>query len=367
MAARPTSSSPRMVGASEILVVADVVPARRASRPRVVRSTCREPHWFPCHTRFSVPTDATSSTSTPIRSSRPATHRSRSSLGLVVEDRASGFCGDVVRWNAAAVTLATVANTSATSRGSPAASCWKAGRSRSCARPRTRSSARRSPPPARSPVTTADGRQGRGRQPDLGRGPPRRRARRARVGRRPARAGRRRRTDARRRRSRGAGRRVRSATAPAARDPARPPRRRIEGVAPRGHRAQRPRAHHRASVRRRVGRDPAPRARPRRVARHRHGRAVEGRDVPGARRRSRRLLAPPAQPCPHLRRPATRAGRRRRTPHRLRQRLENAELSAPDAATRRYGADSSVGGGHGRSSHTRSGGLVSRVRGRRRR
>ena len=26
-------------------------------------------------------------------------------LGLVVEDRASGFCGDVVRWNAAAVTL----------------------------------------------------------------------------------------------------------------------------------------------------------------------------------------------------------------------------------------------------------------------
>ena len=25
--------------------------------------------------------------------------------GLVVEDRASGFCGDVVRWNAAAVTL----------------------------------------------------------------------------------------------------------------------------------------------------------------------------------------------------------------------------------------------------------------------
>jgi hypothetical protein len=37
---------------------------------------------------------------------KPVRHRSvEVAVGLVVEDRASGFCGDVVRWNAEAVTL----------------------------------------------------------------------------------------------------------------------------------------------------------------------------------------------------------------------------------------------------------------------
>ena len=39
-------------------------------------------------------------------SKKPVRHRSvEVAVGLVVEDRASGFCGDVVRWNAEAVTL----------------------------------------------------------------------------------------------------------------------------------------------------------------------------------------------------------------------------------------------------------------------
>ena len=66
---------------------------------------------------------------------------------------------------------------------------------------RPRRPARRSPRRARSPATPAAG-AGRRGEPDLGRGPPRRRAARARVGRRPARARRRRRADARHRRPR---------------------------------------------------------------------------------------------------------------------------------------------------------------------
>ena len=39
------------------------------------------------------------------RARRPSYPDVAVEMGLVVEDRASGFCGDVVRWNAEAVTL----------------------------------------------------------------------------------------------------------------------------------------------------------------------------------------------------------------------------------------------------------------------
>ena len=102
-------------------------------------------------------------------------------------------------------------------------------------------------------------RQARGgpRQPHPRRGRARRRAGRAGVGRRPAgrggggRAARRRRQPAR-------GRAVLRAPArPAARHPARPPRPRLEGAAPRGHPRPPGRARHRPPVRRRVAGDQA--------------------------------------------------------------------------------------------------------------
>ena len=48
-------------------------------------------------------------------------------IGMVVEDRASGFCGDVVRWTAEAVTLRDRRSTCVTSRGSRAGSCSRVG------------------------------------------------------------------------------------------------------------------------------------------------------------------------------------------------------------------------------------------------
>ncbi len=50
-------------------------------------------------------TSATSSTRWPTRAVGPAYAEVEVALGLVVEDRASGFCGDVVRWSTEAVTL----------------------------------------------------------------------------------------------------------------------------------------------------------------------------------------------------------------------------------------------------------------------
>ena len=49
-------------------------------------------------------------------------------VGMVVEDRSSGFCGDVVKWSIEAVTLRDRSSTSVTSRGSPAGSCSRGGR-----------------------------------------------------------------------------------------------------------------------------------------------------------------------------------------------------------------------------------------------
>ena len=54
-------------------------------------------------------------------------------LGLLVEDRASGFCGDVVKTMPARSPCATATAATASSSSSPAASCSRASRSRSCA------------------------------------------------------------------------------------------------------------------------------------------------------------------------------------------------------------------------------------------
>ena len=51
------------------------------------------------------PTSATSSTTSPTPARRPQYPEVEVELGMVVEDRASGFCGDVVRWTIEAVTL----------------------------------------------------------------------------------------------------------------------------------------------------------------------------------------------------------------------------------------------------------------------
>ena len=72
------------------------------------------------------------------------------------------------------------------------------------------------------------------------------------------------------------------------------------------------RADHGPPVRRRVGRHPPARARPRRLAGRAEGRDRGRRDVPRPRRRPDALLAAAAQPRADLRRPAARAGRRRR-------------------------------------------------------
>jgi DUF3097 family protein len=84
-----------MVGTSEIPVVADGVGRQRAAIGIGSRATL----------------DSTMDRQRDILdeyadSKRPVRYPSvEASVGLVVEDRASGFCGDVVRWNAAAVTL----------------------------------------------------------------------------------------------------------------------------------------------------------------------------------------------------------------------------------------------------------------------
>jgi hypothetical protein len=57
------------------------------------------------HSTVRWRTNVTSSTSSPTRSEADSIPRGRGRVGLVVEDRASGFCGDVVRWNVEAVTL----------------------------------------------------------------------------------------------------------------------------------------------------------------------------------------------------------------------------------------------------------------------
>ena len=98
-------------------------------------------------------------------------------------------------------------------------------------------------------------------EPDLGRGHPRRRTDRARLGRRPPRARPRRRTAARRRRPRRGGRRVRPDPRSPDRRAARPPRARFEGDPDRAVGPRPERADHRPPVRRRVGRHPAEGAR----------------------------------------------------------------------------------------------------------
>ena len=144
-------------------------------------STCREPHWFPCHTRFSV-RHQRDILDEYAESKQPTRYPSvEVVVGLVVEDRASGFCGDVVRWNAEAVTLRD-------RRQHLRHFTWKPGgfllegRPVTLVRPAAHPVVRQTITASGSIAGDAAGRQGRRRQPDLGRGPPRRRAGRARVG-----------------------------------------------------------------------------------------------------------------------------------------------------------------------------------------
>ena len=83
--------------------------------------TCRDPGWFPCHTR-GLPTTSTTGTVTDTDSDamkppidilddfeqqrKGPSYRSVSvEVGMLVEDRSSHFTGDVVKWNAEGVTL----------------------------------------------------------------------------------------------------------------------------------------------------------------------------------------------------------------------------------------------------------------------
>ena len=118
-------------------------------------------------------------------------------MGMLVEDRASHFCGDVVRWNAEGVTLQD-RNDYIRHFG------WKPGGFLIDGRPVTL--VRPSTATARHATHhgVGFGRRRRpgpsgGGQPDLGRGQARRGAARTRVGRRPARTRHRRRTAPRRR------------------------------------------------------------------------------------------------------------------------------------------------------------------------
>ena len=285
------------------------------------RSDVPRPARFPCHTRSLVPYDR--DILDELADAAPgadATRRSTSPPGMVVEDRASGFCGDVVQVvDRGGDAARPHASTSATSRGSRAASCSRAGRSRCAGRRRRRPAA---PAVTRrgSVAGAAPRRPGRRRQPDLGRGPPRRRAGRARVGRRPA------------RRSASSSSRCTASTTspprwpafgPSPRAPARrarrPPRRRVEGVAAGRGRARSARAGHRAPVRRRVGRRAA-----RGCSGSTAGPTCPGRPwkegvVPRPRRRPSTASGPGCATGADLRRPAPRAGRRRRAAPRLRR------------------------------------------------
>ena len=156
----------------------------------------------------------------------------------------------------------------ATSAGSPAGSCSTGARSR-CVRPARRRRPTRTASRASGSVAGAGARRSVGAgEPDLGRGQPRRRTGRARLGRRPPRARHRRRADARRRRPR----RARSPSS------ARRAQRRLgvlldhlvagskeTRLAADGRRSER--ADHRPPVRRRVGRRSGRGARPRRAGR----------------------------------------------------------------------------------------------------
>ena len=110
-----------------------------------------------------------------------------------------------------------------------------------------------SPTAGRSPRRTVRGRGGEC-EPDLGRGQARRRAARARLGRRPARARDRRRAAARDRRPRRCRRRVRAHLDPPRRHPRRSPRGGFQGAAPRSSGGGSRRARDGPSVRRRLGR-----------------------------------------------------------------------------------------------------------------
>jgi len=65
-------------------------------------STCRDGDRFPCDTR-NIPRDILLEFDDARRG--PTYPDVDARVGLVVEDRASGFCGDIVKWSTAAVTL----------------------------------------------------------------------------------------------------------------------------------------------------------------------------------------------------------------------------------------------------------------------
>ena len=192
---------------------------------------------------------------------------------MVVEDRASHYCGDIVRWNVEAVTLR--------ERGGHLRHFgWKPGGFLIDGKPvtlvRPATSATATQRVTASGSVAGDGRRpGRPGEPDLGGGHPRRRADRARVGRRPARARPRRRTAPRRGRPRRRGRRVRTEPRPPDRRAARPPRAGLEGDPDRADRPRPERVDHRPPVRRCLGRHPAEGVGPGRVARRARTEAMD--------------------------------------------------------------------------------------------
>ena len=266
-------------------------------------------------------TTATSSTSSPTPAGGRPTPRSTWRSGMVVEDRASGFCGDVVtvvvrggdapRPPPAPAPLRVEAGR-VPARGPAGHAAPPAGRDRP-ARRRSRRPARSPAAPRPAQVAAASRIWVEGRHDAE--------LRRARVGRRPARAsaivvepmhgiddlvGRR--------------RRVRAVAAAAPRRARRPPRHRVQGVPARRRRS-----------RTRTCSSPATRSSTCGPA---SGRGVLGLDawpdvprgVPWKEGMCRALgtdpatlLAAAAQPGAHLRRPPPRARRRRRAPHRLRR------------------------------------------------
>ena len=251
---------------------------------------------------------------------RPKYPRGRRRDRSGVEDRSSGFVGDVVRWNVEAVTLR--------DRGQqPRFFTWKPGgflvdgSPVTLVRPATQNASATQRITASGSVA-GDGAAKIARASRIWvEGTHDAELHRACLGRRLARPRHRGRTAPRSRRSGSSGTRIRARRPMSSRRPTRSSRRRLEGDAHRCGGARPLRAHHRPSVRRRVG----------------------GHSAQGGRARTRGPMCPEANPgkrasaersvCPfegfwprlrnqvkYVRRPRARTRRRGRTTHRLRRR-----------------------------------------------